>query len=351
MFMDFEYELNKIMNELGLSAEEQGELKKSWVGQEHGPINMLKEHHLGTQPIRVIHNMLFHMFTTTYPSFKVKLQELVNSGKLNPEIDMTFAEEAINVESRINSPRVNAKTRQISLHETFLSYLWCVSYSLYILYLEKVDYPRINKLVGYEKYPISKEEIVKAMELFEYGKSLIVYFSVWNKEALPNPEIYLAEKRNYVEQSNMCYTEAVKFILAHELTHLERHIDLLDKDTPDTNYLAFEDEADNLAIEHVLKGIPQMGRIAATNGIVIGLLSMFFFDSKTTGKRHPNSEDRLTNALEFMGSDENDPTWGIACIGLELWDSQFNLQFNWQKEPESPRDQYYSIIEQINARG
>lgn len=349
--MDYQEELNKIMNKLGLSNKEQEELMKSWVGQKNGAINMLKKHHLGTQPIRVIHNMLVYMFATTYPSFKEKLQEMVDLGKLNPEVDMIFAEEAIRIDSRMNSPRVNAKTRQISLHETFLSYLWCISYSAYILYLEKVDFPRVNKVVGYEKYPISKDEITKAMELFEYGKSLIVYFSPWDKETLPNPEIYLAEKRNYVEQSNMFYTEAVKFILAHELTHLERHIDLLNNDTPDTHYLAFEEEADKLAIKHVLKGIPQMGLIASTNGIVIGLLSMFFFNSTTSGKRHPNAEDRLTNALESMGLDENDTTWGIACIGLELWDSQFNLQFNWQKEPESSRHQYYNIIEQIKARG
>jgi Zn-dependent peptidase ImmA (M78 family) len=78
----------------------------------------------------------------------------------------------------------------------------------------------------------------------------------WDKEQLPNPEIYMVEKRNYIEQSNMCYTEAAKFILAHELTHLERHIDILEKDTTGSNYLAFKEETDRLPIEHVLKGIP-----------------------------------------------------------------------------------------------
>lgn len=348
--MEYDDELKKIMKDLKLSPEEQKELMKGWVGQKKGTINMFKEHHLGTQPIRVVHNMLVFMFAMTYPAFKEKLQSMVDSGKLNPQIDMTLAEEPIRTDQRINSPRVSAETRQISLHETFLSYLWCISYSIYILYLEKIDFPTINQAVGYEKYPVNDDEIAKAKALFDYGKSLVMYFSSWDKDNLPNPEIYLAEKRDYIEQSNMIYTEAAKFILAHELTHLERHIELLNDDTPDSQYQAFEEEADKLAIEHVIKGISHMGPIAATNGIVIGLLSMFFFSSTTTGKRHPNIEDRLTSALELMNLNENNPTWGMACVGLELWDAQFDLNFKWLQNPGSHKQQYYNIIEQIKAR-
>jgi hypothetical protein len=348
--MDFYEQLKITLTKIGMSAEDQQEIMNSWVAQKAGPINMLKDHHLGTQPIRVVHNMLTYMFATTYPAFKEKLQEMVDTGKLNPEINMTFAEEGIVTEGKINSPRVSSDTRQISLHETFLSYLWCVSYTIYILYSEKVDFPRINKQVGYAKYRVSEEEIAKAKSLFDYGKSLIVYFSPWDKDELPNPEIYLAEKRNYIEQSNMCYTEAAKFILAHELTHLERHIDQLDSETPDSHYLAFEQEADKLAIEHVLKGIPTMGYIAASTGIVIGLLSMLFFSATTTDKRHPNTEDRLSAALEQMKLSDNDSAWGMACIGLELWEEQFNLQFEWLENPDSPKAQYYNLIQQIKAR-
>jgi Zn-dependent peptidase ImmA (M78 family) len=151
---------------------------------------------------------------------------------------------------------------------------------LYILYIEKVDCPALNRSLGKETYKISPEEIEKAQALFDYGKSLIAYYSPWDKENLPNPEIYQAEKRDYIEQTNMNFTEAAKFILAHELTHLEKHIDQLNKETPDTHYLSFEKEADAHAIEHILKSIPLMGEMSVKIGVITGLLSMLYFSAK-----------------------------------------------------------------------
>jgi len=345
--MDYMDHLNAILNKLDLSKEEIEELKNSWVGQETGTINQYKDHHQGTQPIRVINNMFLFMFIHTYPSFKEKLQKMVDEGKLNPKIAMKYEENSINNGDTINSPRVSAETRQISLHETFLSYLWCVSYAVYILYIEKVDYPQLNKQAGKEIYKVNENEITKAKELFNYGKSLIAYYSPWDKDTLPNPEIYLAENRNYVEQTNMCYTVAVTFILAHELTHLERHLDQLDSKTPNSHYLAFEEEADREAINHTIKLRGQMGDIAVNTGIIVGLLSMLYFSVNTTGLRHPNIEDRITNALEILELNENDPAWGMACVGLELWEQQFDLSFDWLSNPDSPRQQYYHLVEQI----
>jgi len=128
-------------------------------------INSLKDYHQGTQPIRVLHDMNIHMFGNTHPSFKDKLQQLVDEGKLNPAISMSYAEDSIRQENRFNSPKVSSDTRQIILHETFLSYLWCISYALYVLYIEKVDYPTINRHQGREVYKVSPDEIEKAAAL------------------------------------------------------------------------------------------------------------------------------------------------------------------------------------------
>jgi len=93
-----------------------------------------------------------------------------------------------------------------------------------------------------------------------------------------------------------------------------------------------------------------MGEVFVKTGIVIGLLSMLYFSADTTGARHPNVEDRITNALESIDVDDEHIAWGIACIGLELWEQQFNLNFDWLPDPESPRRQYYHLIEQIKKR-
>lgn len=54
---------------------------------------------------------------------------------------------------------------------------------------------------------------------------------------------------------------------------------------------------------------------------------MIYFSSNTTGKTHPNVEDRITNALESLELREDDYALEMACIGLELWEEQFKLNF------------------------
>lgn len=330
----------------------------SWINQTTGNINHHQETDFGTQPIRVLHWMNLFMFTRTHDSFFDELKEEIKTGKLNGEIDIVYAEEPIRkANGQFNTPRANGVTRKIELHETFLSYLWCCTYSVFIRYVETIDFPNCNRLSGYEKYPISEENIAKANEVFDYARNLIVDFVEWDKTELPNPEIYEAEKRDYVEQTNCYYTEAVKFILIHEFTHLKLHIDEINKETPDSQYLKYEIEADNNAINKIKSGLPtapsplaDAHRLASENGIILGLLSMFFFKATTEGVRHPNSEDRLTNALESLDLINNDFAWGIACIGLKMWDEQFGLTFDWIENPASYQALYYNIIEQIKNR-
>ena len=77
---------------------------------------------------------------------------------------------------------------------------------------------------------------------------------------------------------------------------------------------------------------------------------MFYFKSFTTGKKHPNSEDRLTWILEKLQKPDNDYCWAIACVGLELWAEQFQLYFDWSKENTANyKNLYYDIIKQIKS--
>ncbi len=324
----------------------------SWLFQKSGTINHYKkEIHSGTQPVRVIHHMILFMFQNTNKEFFKVLLEEIEKQKVNKELKLIHGEEPISVgNGTYRTPRINAETRTIELHETFLSYLWSCTYSIFILYVETVGFPRCNKENGRVTHPISKDNIESANLLFEYAKYLIVDFKDWDKEKLPNPEIYLAEKRDFIEQTNCFYTEAVKFILCHEFTHLTLHVGQINEATIDSHFLEFEMEADNNAIELMKKGILfNAHQLAIENGIIIGLLSMFFFSAKTEGIRHPNAEDRLTNALEKLELKNNPFAWGLACIGLKLWDEQFNHHFEWNDEL-SHRDLYYDIIMQIKSR-
>jgi len=300
--------------------------------------------------------MLVHMFKLTNPLFFNELKQEIEEGKINKQLNLTYGREPIRMENgKLRTPRINGDTKSIELHETFLSFLWSSIYATYVIYLETIDFPRNNLLNGKIIYPISQYNIDKANEIFGYSKSLIVAFSDWEKEELPNPEIYLAENRNYVEQTNLYYTEAVKFILCHEYTHLKsQHIEQLNENSDKSNYLTIEFEADNNAIETMKKGFfppnyfaAEGQKLAIEIGIVLGILSMFYFSSNTEGVKHPNAEDRLTNALEKLSMSHDHEAWGIACVGLRLWDEQFGLNLKWTENPNSYKDLYYDIISQI----
>jgi hypothetical protein len=331
----------------------------NWLTQKTGIINHYRENiHFGTQPIRVLNHMMTYMFQNTFPSFFEELKGEIDNGKVNSKLDLIHGRNSIKTpEGNLQTPRVNLDTKTIELHETFLSFLWCSTYSVYIQYLETIDFPRVNRLNGRIIYPVSQANIDEAKEIFNYGRSLIVDFQDWDKENLSNPEVYLAEKRNYVEQTSMYYTEAMKFILSHEYTHLKIHADQINEQTQISNYLAFEMEADNKAIDMLVAGYfppehfaSEAQRLAITIGITIGILSMFFFRATTTGIKHPNAEDRLTNALERLNLPSYHEAWGIACIGLKIWDEQFGINLTWEDNPKSHMHQYYNIVEQIKQQ-
>ena len=332
----------------------------NWIFQKKGIINHYKPRiHVGTQPIRIINPMIVFMFQQTNPLFFTELKKEIENGKINKHLNLTYGRDAIRMENgKLRTPRVNGKTKSIELHETFLSYLWCSIYATYTTYLETVDFPRVNRINGTIIHPISQLNIEKSKEVFDYAKTLIVTFIDWDKNEIPNPEIYLAENRTFVEQTNLYYTEAIKFILCHEYTHLKsEHIEQLDGDSDKSNYLKFEFEADNNAIDMMKRGFFPPNHFAAEGqklaievGIILGIISMFYFSANTEGIKHPNAEDRLTNALERLSLSDNHDAWGIACIGLKFWDEQFGLNFNWIENPVSYKDLYYNIISQIKMQ-
>jgi hypothetical protein len=231
-------------------------LKMSWLFQKQGVINHYRRNvHLGTQPIRVLHHMLVYMFQCTNTDFFQELQEQIENGKISKELNLIYGEDSIRLgNGGLRTPRVSHETKKIELHESFLSYLWCCTYSVFVTYIETIDCPRINRISGTIIHSVSQDNIDKAKEMFKYAKYLIVDFQVWDKNSLPNPEVYQAEKRTYVEHTNMCYTEAVKFILCHEFTHLKFHIEKINDEISDTHFLEFEEEADNNAIDMMKKG-------------------------------------------------------------------------------------------------
>jgi hypothetical protein len=324
-----------------------------WLWQKEGTIDHSKRANFpGTQPVRVLTHVTIGFFQNTHQDFFDEIVELVQNGKLDKHLDLQYGEEGLSLfNGKYRTPKIYNESRTIYLHETFLSYQWCVAYAIYTLFLENIDYPKCNAELGYEHYKVSPVKIQKAKEVFDYARSIIPYFNLWNKDALPNPEKYAASERDYIEQTNVFFTESIKFILCHELAHAKKHLDNLPDEACESCFLEMEAEADNYAIDTILKGATKQNRFVLEIGIVLGILSMLFFRSVTSGKKHPNVEDRITNALERMGAVPDSAAWAFACVGLELWDEQFEHYFDWtQKDRISYKELYYKIVEQIKEK-
>jgi hypothetical protein len=329
----------------------------NWLFQKKGEINLYRPNiHGGTQPIRIQHPMLLFIFQKTNPTFFKEILEDIESGKVNQKINLIYGEIPLRKEDgKFWTPRIIGKTKQIEIHETFLSFMWCVIYATYVTYLETVDFPRVNKANGHIIHPIIQKNIDVANEMFDYARSLIAVFQKWDINNYPNPEKYLAEDRNYIEQTNIYYTAAVKFIFCHEYSHLKfEHLKHIVDETEKSSFCEFEFEADNYAIDSIKKGYFEPSHFAAEGqilaneiGIILGILAMFYFQATTEGKKHPNSEDRLTNALERLELEEDHPAWGIACIGLKFWDAQFGKKIVWEIGKKSYLEIYLEVVKQI----
>lgn len=320
----------------------------NWTIQTSGIINHYNEKlHSGEQPIRVLNHVNIYWFQNLHPNFINELNEAFDKYGLSKSIDILYGDHPIQF-----GPHIKIDTKTITLDETFLSYLWCVTHTIYTLYVQTIDYPRLNKHMGYDGYKISPEKIEKATELFNYAKSLIVSFDKWDINNYPNPEKYLAEDRDYVEQPNIFFTAAINFILAHEYIHAIKHIDEINKgELVNSAYIEFEREADHDAIELMKKGIFPSGenQLGVQIGITVGILSMLYFRPVTDDKKHPNIEDRLVNALVQMEISDTSPCWGFALIGIELWANQFGLDITWDKSLND-KDSFNYIVEQIKVK-
>lgn len=331
----------------------------NWITQKKGLIDQYNSKiHKGKMPVRVLHWMNLFLFENSNQKFNKDLENALLSGKISKTIFLDDSDHPI------IKPYIRCDSRNIVINETFLSYLWCVCHTVYTLYIQTIDYPSLNKQEGRVRYPISEDIIQKAKDLFSYAKSLILVHDEWNKELLPNPEKYLAEERTFIEQPNMFYNEAVKFILCHEFIHAAKHLDELDKGIDISHYLDFEKEADSEAIKilkteplinnEVLKklGFPEIplpphGEFITQIGVIMAILSMFYFKATTDGGvKHPDVEDRLLEAIDLLEIEDTSHCWGILIVGLTLWIEQFNLGLNINYDL-SYKEAFYNLIEQI----
>lgn len=234
--------------------------------------------HKGKQPIRVLEQNIIHILENESPDFNI-IKRITQEKGLQKEIKYHISENPIFCEDEnglFQTPYIDMN-KKIHLHETFLSFIWIISYSIFSTYRE-YD-PRINyttKKINLSNY------IYSSTKLLEYGISLINTYTEWDYK-LPNPEKFPTSDlklKEYIEHTNGIFLYGVLFILFHEISHVDlKHIDYREefykryrKQIPGNQIKIMEYEADNAAFGYFLKMLGSDGKKESIKlGCVIGM--------------------------------------------------------------------------------
>lgn len=286
-------------------------------------IDLYMDHQEGNQPVRVLGNVtLFRLIHENSDISSILKWGVLEKGMF-PEIRIEYGDDALfdNKSNKFRTPRID-KDKKLVIHETFLSIIWMLSYTMLVYYCDKYEHPKLQETNPDKRFLGAQERLRTADELFNYCRQIIVDFQSWDIEKLPNPEKYLVEELDYTGQAKMYFSEAVKFILFHEFIHVAKHIDVIE-DATEEERLKFEVEADHLAYE-LLRSFNNAPQFVYECGAVIGIITNFIVSRKTKLNNHPNLEDRLKFIVEKSTGLDRNITYGFACVGIELWAKQFD---------------------------
>lgn len=303
-------------------------------------INNLSESHQGNMPVRVLQHNLIYEFENMNPSFLELAQKVIAELGLDPGIHYGLGKVPV------KSPHV--VFNKMFIEESFLSYVWCMAFSLTVLYQEVIVKKSRNDYFGNDGETIDKELAHDAYKLWEYATSLLMEYKPWDKQ-LPNPELYNEKNDESIQKVNSLYLTAMKFILAHEFAHIELEHNnriVLEEDL-NAQSVVFEKEADARAIQLVLEGSEEGNSTTINMGILIGLCSLLFFSSITKSERYPDTDDRIDAIIQIINPDSQDAMWGVATLAYKLWDNLYKMDLVWQDGLESPKHLYESIKAQV----
>lgn len=302
-----------------------------------------KPTHKGLQPIRVLKHNIAHRLVNRSEDL---ILELHLDKRLAKHINYHSKDTAL-VDYQM--PYIDSDG-VINIHETFLSYIWIVSYTIFILYEEGIAIPdKISKGLTPHKSQ-SPELIDLTLELFDYGKSLITSYSTWDKDYFPNPEYYDPKTTEgwYVERTNDIYVETLNFILFHEIAHAEyMHVNqVVEGKLTSQERKKLELEADSRAIELIFK--QTRSDVATEVSVLIGFAAMIFLKNTVDGgPKHPDVDVRINNYLSHIKPKEDNVIWGMLVVFLKLWDKQFQHNFVHKKIYNDFREMYYELASQI----
>ncbi|MDB5088585.1 MAG: Peptidase Lit peptidase [Mucilaginibacter sp.] len=249
-------------------------------------------------PIRVLYDRIINSFYENSPLTVSRLDALVEEGLIrrgiffNPE------------QSALKTPKVDLISKRIEVHEPFMSFLWCLCYNFIFL----------NEAT--QKLAVEDQKVIQINNLTTTGLNEMNYLIGWAfslrdtysewPEFMPNP----AGTNDKVRMANALVTEALKFLLYHEVAHLANnhvaYLSLVEKPAEDLTLeelfelKVLEAEADNYAFDMLVGPELNDATYNQAMGCVVAQLSALFIISETRKLkqlRHPDIDTRLFNLM------------------------------------------------------
>ena len=276
-------------------------------------VSVKKDVHNGNQPIRVLK---YNITGRLVDRDKEYIEKLLMNSKLDDKIK--YRGENLSLSER-QTPFID-ENGTISIHETFLSYIWIICYYFFVLYEEILVIPDAIRMGKKPRKEHNKELCERAKELFDYGISLIKTYSDW----------------------------VMNFILYHEIAHAElEHIKKRkENNLTDDDVKEIELEADRKAADRIL--LSKESQEKTELSIVIGVASLIFFKNNLSGgKWHPDINIRLNNIINVFEPNNEHPFWAILCLVLKNWSNQFNLGLDERGSYDNYKQLYDHLLSQV----
>ena len=258
----------------------------------------------GRLPVKVLAPRILDYFQKISPDLAVAIKHEIDYNELKPTIVYNNNIQEIQIIAQIDYDH------EITIDESFLAFLWCLSYAVVTFYSERDP-------------ATFTEPVNRATQLLDYGLSLFNQWSSWDLSK-PNPQKPDSTDK-YIDQANAVMIFASVFILCHEFAH--QHLGHLDNGhTADTDELK-EDEfaADSYATSATLDTInydvPSFEHTVKI-ALVVGIGSILFVNNSLSGdESHPDTDLRIIEVInKITNNDPNSEYWVHAIVLLNLWE-------------------------------
>jgi Zn-dependent peptidase ImmA (M78 family) len=299
-------------------------------------------------PISKLNNNIIHAFenvnSTSLDLIKKSVSDANTSGVISIEVDY----------QKTRTPKGGLETRNIILHETYLSHLWSYIYSMFVIFEEGYQKP-LTKHTFSGEINYDSELLIRAKKLYDWSIGLTTKYRDWDLK-LPNPMTNGNNdlENDYILKTNNIYQNAVAFLLYHEFSHLTQGHDNFNFNhkVSAVDYIVLENEADQFAYNMLINQHMDIHeKTLMSMSIILVLTSSLFLTNSKFGisqPYHPDLDSRIINFLQNLNYKKNSKNefyfYSFSSIAMILFFVKYDILYTEETEFESVHEQFEYLL-------